>query len=123
MLASAEPTVVIRLDRRVPLEALVMNRLQRVPELRRDEWLRNLLILGFRAECQSIKDQQPNANHNNVVSRPTLQYSYGLRHSAINSLSAKVESEAVINPIEHNYEVRNDKLGKPFAQLKKVIGT
>ena len=45
----------IVLDTRVALEALLVNALHKSPVARRQEWLRRVLIQGFRAECQGVR--------------------------------------------------------------------
>ena len=45
----------LHLDPRVAFEALILNRLERIPKSRRQEWLRGLLVQGFRQECQSLR--------------------------------------------------------------------
>lgn len=57
MLAATQHCLTVVLDTRVPLEAMILNRLQRLPQRRRKDWLRNLLVTGFSAECQAIKLQ------------------------------------------------------------------
>ena len=52
--------VVIQLDPRVALEAILLNRLERIPATRRQEWLRGLLVQGFRAECQALRGAPDN---------------------------------------------------------------
>ena len=47
--------IALQLDPRVAFEALILNRLERIPEGRRQEWLRGLLVQGFRQECQSLR--------------------------------------------------------------------
>mgnify|MGYP007022268041 CR=1 FL=1 len=47
--------IALQLDPRVAFEALILNRLERIPETRRQEWLRGLLVQGFRQECQSLR--------------------------------------------------------------------
>ena len=42
--------VVLQLDTRIALEAIILNRLERIPKARRQEWLRGLLVQGFRQE-------------------------------------------------------------------------
>ena len=58
--------VALQLDTRIALEAIILNRLQRIPANRRQEWLRGLLVQGFRQECQAPRGtmdetQQPAA--------------------------------------------------------------
>jgi len=43
------------LDSRIVLEAIILNRIERIPVHRRQEWLRGLLVQGFRAECQLLR--------------------------------------------------------------------
>ncbi|GAB3100442.1 hypothetical protein G8770_04330 [Aestuariicella hydrocarbonica] len=49
----------LSLDTRVPLEAVVLQRLYRLPKGRQTEWLRQLLLVGFRSECQTGKPLAP----------------------------------------------------------------
>ena len=53
--SASEHQLMIVLDRRVALEALLVNALQKSPAARRQEWLRRVLIQGFRAECQGVR--------------------------------------------------------------------
>jgi hypothetical protein len=47
-------TVVIALDTRLTFEALILNRLVALPVERRQTWLRELLISGFRQHCAGL---------------------------------------------------------------------
>ncbi len=47
--------LVIHLDSRVALEWNLLNRHKCLPASRRQEWLRGLLLQGFRDECQGIE--------------------------------------------------------------------
>lgn len=122
MPSGAETTITICLDRRIPLEALVVNRLQHLPELRRDEWLRNLLILGFRVDCDSIKAQQSVLTQHIAMSGPARPYPGWLRQAVTDRSSEQVESEAVISLAEAADPTSFSTHSKPFAQLTKVIG-
>ena len=53
--ANSGERVVLQLDTRIALEAIILNRLQRMPVNRRQEWLRGLLVQGFRQECQVLR--------------------------------------------------------------------
>ena len=53
--AAVGKRIVLQLDTRVRFEALILNRLERVPKGRRQEWLRGLLVQGFRYECQTLQ--------------------------------------------------------------------
>jgi hypothetical protein len=75
--------ITVLLDTRVSLESLVLNRLRCLPETRRDEWLRGLLMLGFRRECQAINHEQSNTTVGEGLGFPLLilivcQFSHGL---------------------------------------------
>jgi hypothetical protein len=113
MQSGAETTITISLDRRIPLEALVLNRLHRLPELRRDEWLRYLLILGFRVDCDSIKAQQLILTQQVAMSGSAKLDPGWLRQAA---------SEAVVSLVEVADPTSFSTHSKPFAQLTKVIG-
>jgi hypothetical protein len=56
--AAGGKRVVLQLDPRVTFESLILNRLERIPEGRRQEWLRGLLVQGFRYECQTLRVAQ-----------------------------------------------------------------
>jgi len=45
----------LSLDLRVSLEAVLIQRLRQQPKTRHQEWLRRLLVLGFREECKSLQ--------------------------------------------------------------------
>ncbi len=105
------------LDTRVSLESLVLNRLHRLPEIRREEWLRGLLILGFRMECQGIKNQQSETATPQAESRCQTTFSHWLTHGATEKPKViPVDPAPVACPVD---EVAHS---KPFAALGKVIG-
>ena len=52
------PTLMIALDLRVAFEALLLNRLAAVPRERRQTWLRELLVNGFRQHCAGLRTLQ-----------------------------------------------------------------
>ena len=105
------------LDTRVSLESLVLNRLHRLPDIRREEWLRCLLMLGFRTECQTISYQQSNITSAHPTSRLQTTFSHWLAQGTM----AKPESIPVEQmPVEPVLSGRT--CTKPFAALNKVIG-
>ena len=57
-MATSTQQLIISLDTRMPLEAMILQRLYRLPQSRQKEWLRQLLLLGFRSECQAIRSEQ-----------------------------------------------------------------
>ncbi|MDZ7770169.1 MAG: hypothetical protein U5K38_14355 [Woeseiaceae bacterium] len=53
---AAKRRVSLSLDTTMPFDALIMNRLERLPQSRRHEWLRGLLVQGFQAECRLLRE-------------------------------------------------------------------
>ena len=50
--------IALQLDVAIVCEALILNRLQRLPESRKQAWLRGLLVQGFQNECRAVRDLQ-----------------------------------------------------------------
>ena len=109
--------IILSLDTRVALESLVLNRLQRLPNRRREEWLRGLLIGGFRLECQTIKDQPSVAIPVIDGARLETTYSQWLTQGPAQKPPKNPNVQA---PIE--YAPNAPGQSKPFAALRKVIG-
>jgi hypothetical protein len=117
--------IVLQLDPRVTFEALVLNRLERIPEGRRQEWLRRLLIQGFRQECQALRMVQdglvprriepPNVQGNDV-GRPKSAFATWLAKPAPPSNAGNGFKPAALD------RTLSQDQGKPFAVLRKVIG-
>ena len=105
------------LDTRVSLESLVLNRLHRLPEIRREDWLRGLMILGFRMECQAIKCQQSNTAAFNAGS----QYQTTFSHWLTQGKPGKPEA-AQVDPAPVEYPPDEVAHSKPFSELSRVIG-
>ena len=93
-------TVVIALDVRMTLEALILNRLVTLPVERRQTWLREMLVSGFRQHLAGLRSVERGAE------RPTFGSVAALRRSPL-LLPAQPPSA----------EQR-----KPFAALRQVIG-
>ena len=125
----AKPTagkrIALLLDLRVTFEALILNRLERIPEGRRQEWLRGLLVQGFRQECQSLRVAQGEVDPQPM--RPPQKQGISTRQprTAFATWLAQpvappaAESEATPVAVEANPTAGQ---GKPFAGLRKVIG-
>lgn len=105
------------LDTRVSLESLVLNRLHRLPEIRREEWLRGLVVLGFRMEGQAIKYQQSNTAAINAGSQCQTTFSHWL----IQGKQGKPEA-AQVDPAPVEYPPDEVAHSKPFSALSRVIG-
>ena len=101
--------VAFQLDTRIALEAIILNRLQRIPENRRQEWLRGLLVQGFRQECQALRgttDERQKQPAMAFASRPEG----AMKYSSVNPVVAPIAPPAAGGA------------DKPFAALGKVIG-
>ncbi len=104
--------VALQLDPRIALEAIILNRLERTPAARRQEWLRSLLVQGFRSECLALRGVPEERKQ-----RPAMAFTHRLAGDAQSPAAVKVESQVVpARPVEANTAA------KPFAALGKVIG-
>lgn len=113
----------LQLDPRVAFEALILNRLERIPETRRQEWLRGLLVQGFRQECQSLRvvqdevDLQPMRPPQGVSTRqPRSAFAAWLAQPV-----ASPDTATKTTPVSVEANTAAGQ-GKPFAGLRKVIG-
>lgn len=123
--AAGGKRVVLQLDPRVAFEALILNRLERIPEGRRQEWLRGLLVQGFRYECQTLRVAQDEIDPLQMerpqgqgvsTSKPRSAFAAWLAEPVSRSDTATKTNPVMVE--EH----RPDSQGKPFAGLRKVIG-
>ena len=102
----------LQLDSRIALEAIILNRIERVPARRRQEWLRGLLVQGFRAECQLLRT--------NAIESENSQPMAFSRWLAVDTLREPQYAPPIASsaaPIAT--QIIN---GKPFAGLGRVIG-
>lgn len=105
--------VSMQLDTRIALEAVLLNRLERLPVSRRQEWLRGLLIQGFRSECQALRDAPDEA-----TVRPAMAFA-NRKASEPQTPSRRSEPEPIAMQIK---SVKAYPANKPFTALGKVIG-
>jgi hypothetical protein len=107
--AASEHQLMIVLDRRVALEALLVNAIQKSPAARRQEWLRRVLIQGFRAECQGVRALMAGNAAPNIPRRQGAP-------DPADRKGPHGELDALI-------DVGRQALGtKPLAQLRNTIG-
>ncbi len=123
--AAGGKRVVLHLDPRVTFESLILNRLERIPEGRRQEWLRGLLVQGFRYECQTLRVAQDEIDPLQIerpqgrgvsTSKPRSAFATWLAEPASRTDTATRTTPVAVE--KH----RPDSQGKPFAGLRKVIG-
>ncbi len=105
--------IVLQLDPRIALEAIILNRLERTPAARRKEWLRGLLVQGFRSECQALRGAS-----DEVTRRSTTGFSNWTVGEEKKSVSHAEQEPAVVKPTSSQVNRAN----KPFAALGKVMG-
>ena len=104
--------ITLQLDSRIALEAIILNRIERVPARRRQEWLRGLLVQGFRAECQLLRTT--------VVERENSQPMAFSRWLAVDSPGQPQFSLSTALSVPPTAALTTH--GKPFAGLGRVIG-
>ena len=111
--ANPRNRIVLQLDERIALEAIILNRRERIPATRRQEWLRGLLVQGFRSECQALRGKPDIVNRS-----PTMAFKNRMVGESQKSGShPETEPTAVkVSPSQANVA------SKPFAALGKVIG-
>ncbi len=123
--STAGKRIALLLDLRVTFEALILNRLERIPEGRRQEWLRGLLVQGFRQECQSLRVVQdevaprpmrPQQGQGVSTRQPRTAFAAWL---ALPVASPDTATKTTPVAFEANTAAGQ---GKPFASLRKVIG-
>ena len=89
-----------------------MNRLERIPTTRRQEWLRGLLVQGFRSECQALRGVPEKREPG-----PATEFTQWLAGE-----SSRANRSKASPPSLQTRPVQAKANGKPFATLGKVIG-
>ncbi len=114
-MAKAKPghRLVVYLDPRIALEDVILNRHECTPTSRRQEWLRGLLVQGFRVECQALRSTQDDA-----IRRPATAFTNWMIGEAKKSVSHPGPAPAAVMVTPSQVDTAN----KPFAALGKVIG-
>ncbi|MCB1698777.1 MAG: hypothetical protein KDI34_21345 [Halioglobus sp.] len=113
MAASTLQQLVISLDTRIPLEAMILQRLYRLPQNRQNEWLRQLLLVGFRSECQVIRSEQALPACAIPMSQPPTTETM-VDHAVRSSGSSHNTERSGLAP--------QNNTRKPFTHLRRVIG-
>ena len=112
--------ITLRLDVAFALEALILNRLRRLPKARCEEWLRGLLVQGFQCECFAIRKLQGAGQ----TGRDTSQTQDIATHS--NVAAAGHQSTTPQAKANHGksaaIHVPHSGTVVSFAALRKVIG-
>lgn len=105
--------IVLQLDPRIALEEIILNRRERIPVTRRQEWLRGLLVQGLLSECQALRGASDEAGRS-----PTTAFANWMVRASKNSASHPEQGPAgvKVKPAQVNTA------SKPFAVLGQVIG-
>jgi hypothetical protein len=104
--------ITLQLDTRITLEAIILNRMERIPKARRQEWLRGLLVQGFRVECRVLREV-PRETEPNPVTAFTRWLAKDMPSTAAPPEQPRVGTAG---------RDHAPGSGKPFAGLSKVIG-
>jgi hypothetical protein len=116
----------VSLDSRIPLEAMVLQRLHRLPRDRQNGWLRQLVLTGFHSDCQAIKSEQrqpafstsmrkTNTTSEQQGGRCAPVFNYQPIGAVADSLKGRTGTEPSEVPSANPAP-------KPFTHLKHVIG-
>ncbi len=114
--ASSRNQVVLQLEPRIALEAIILNRLERIPKVRRQEWLRGLLVQGFRVECQVQRDTSFTTRSESGMRFSDWLIGDSTKRATMSKPKREQKPTARAEvQVTHNAT-------KPFAQLSRVIG-
>ncbi len=111
--ARSRNRIVLHLNSRMALEAIILNRLEMIPKPRQQEWLRGLLVQGFRDECQVLRQEKDVAQADD-----RMKFSGWLTDEAKRQTSEQMTQE----PKARVQKVNGLTASKPFAELGRIIG-
>ena len=115
-------SIALRLDVAIAFEALILNRLVRLPDTRRKEWLRGLLVQGFQHECRALRILQRALDPEGEV--PPSEQKLG-EHRSLQPVRSQVpvpktirspKLQSVASEKQHSSDTIS------FVMLRKVIG-
>jgi hypothetical protein len=111
--ARSRNRIVLHLNTRMALEAIILNRLESIPQARRQEWLRGLLVQGFRDECQVMRQ-----------GTDTGQAERRMNYSGWLAADSTIQNCKPIKQVKKVISQRETKgiATKPFAALSRIIG-
>jgi len=111
--ARSRNRIVLHLNSHMALEAIILNRLEMIPRPRQQEWLRGLLVQGFRDECQVLRQEKDVAQAGD-----RMKFSGWLTDESKRRTSEKMKQE----PKARVQKVNGMTASKPFAELGRIIG-
>jgi hypothetical protein len=129
MAASTLQQISVLLDTRIPLEALVLQRLHRLPKDRQNEWLRQLVLTAFRSECQVLRSEPPLSARASLTGPPESSGPMQGKHAP--DQTSPQTSGTIASQTNDSHSDTQDKdsvcptptaeAAKPFTHLKRVI--
>ena len=111
--AHSRNRIVLHLNTRMALEAIILNRLEMIPQTRRQEWLRGLLVQGFRLECQALRQ-----GTDVLQPEPRMKFSGWLAGDSTKRICKSMNQEKKVI----DQKVNEMTATKPFAELSRIIG-
>ncbi len=109
----------LTLDPRMPFDALIVNRLERLPDARQHEWLHGLLVQGFLYECRQLRELEGEGAARQPA--PPARASVH-RVPAIDTGSAAAAASTPSRPAVSAIDKRCADGAISLAMLRKVIG-
>lgn len=121
----AQQTVSFILDARIAIESLLLNRCSKIPEKRREDWLRHLMVSGFLFECQLLKAGEGGADRPPLNTGASQEgYAHWLmtqrRKSQPPATTTASLAPCVKESLNADGSVKPNY--KPFAALGQVVG-
>ena len=113
--ARSRNRIVLHLNRRMALEAIILNRLEMIPRPRQQEWLRGLLVQGFRDECLVLRQEKDVAQADD-----RMKFSGWLMDEAKGRTNERIKQKQ--EPKVRAKKVNGMTASKPFAELGRIIG-
>jgi len=108
----------LQLDPHMVFEALILQRLQRIPARRRQEWLRWLLVQGFLGECRGRREADDALPGATMPRQGTSFASWLTERSPVPQPVPAPKAD----PADPPSRTVVDTSDKPFAHLRRVIG-
>lgn len=106
----------LTLDATLPFEALIQERLERLPKARRQDWLRTLLVEGFKQESRQLKKLERRSR------QPRRAVAADVRPlSPAECRLPTPPAAGVAAPEDHSAEAAQVRVS--WAALRRVIGT
>lgn len=116
---------VVTLDAQLPLERMLLARLQTLSGRSKQQWLRSLLIAGFLAEyrvCQTPRESAPTVAPSDVSASAPVPRSAPYTWPSAPRFTGNVHAEEPNNKPANEDTSTARSRDKPFAYLRQVIG-